>query len=210
MRSAAALLVALAACGGGGGAAGKPTTIGNSAGGGTPAGSGLALGEPTTIEIHDTWSGLGCAHDFSAKLEARGGAFTGDARLQTGWDSDRDETKTVSVPAKVVASLAAAVDDAKAKRAAAPADGSASASVTSWTDDYPSGSMTFTGPSGAYKLEFTDQHRKLQWSHGSESVPLDSDQDILGEGKPSAIWEAYMAVLDSAGMSKWIDDLCKR
>lgn len=159
------------------------------------------------IEISDVWVGLGCAHEFTATLTARGAAFAGEGSLAIGYQRDAKATKPVSIPRATIAALQAAMVEARAAMARpAPTE---AAMVSSWTDDYPSGSMTFTGPAGVHRLEFTEQHRMLQWTHDGTTEPLDRPQDLF-EGKSSAIWDAYSAVLDAAGLRAWIDAACGR
>jgi hypothetical protein len=159
------------------------------------------------IELRDVWVGLGCTHDFSARLTAAGAEFTGAAELNVGWGHDQAATKIVTVPRAVIAALEAAAEEARAGMAtAAPPVG---ASESGWTDDYPTGSMTFTGAAGVHRLAFTDQHRVLHWEHDGERAPLDVPHDVF-EDKSSAVWGAYTAVLDAAGMRAWIDAACDR
>lgn len=159
------------------------------------------------VEITDVWVGLGCAHEFTATLTARGAVFEGEGALAIGYQHEHKATKPVSIPRAKVAALQTAMDEARVAMAQ-PAPSEA-AMASSWTDDYPSGSMTFTGPAGVHRLEFTEQHRMLQWAHDGKTEPLDRPQDLF-EGKSSAIWDAYSAVLDAAGLRAWIDEACGR
>lgn len=162
------------------------------------------------IEITDVWVGLGCAHEFTATLTAHGAVFTGEGALAIGYQRDAKATKPLSIPRATIAALQTAMVEARAALAAVDDDAPAEAmAVSSWTDDYPSGSMTFTGPAGVHRLEFTEQHRMLQWVHDGRTEPLDRPQDLF-EGKSSAIWDAYSAVLDAAGLRAWIDEACGR
>ncbi len=159
------------------------------------------------IEITDVWVGLGCAHEFTATLTARGAVFEGEGALAVGYQGDAKATRTVTVPRATIAALQTAMAEAHAAMAhAAPSEGEL---VSGWTDDYPSGSMTFTGPAGVHRLEFLEQHRMLQWAHDGKVEPLDRPQELF-EGKSSAIWDAYSAVLDAAGLRAWIDQACGR
>lgn len=202
--SFALVLVGAGACG----APARPVTVGNTTVAPDAHGGGGSLADATSIEIKDVWVGLGCTHEFSATLAAGGGAFTGQAQLATGWGRDNGQTKTITIKADVIVALARAVDDARARMAATQAP--EGLIVSSWTDDYPTGSMTFATPSGTYQLAFEDQHRKLVFTHDrDEAVPLDRDQDLF-DGKPSPIWLAYTAVLEAAGLPAWIDAMCDR
>lgn len=157
------------------------------------------------VEIKDVWVGLGCAHAFDATLTARGAAFEGEGALAIGYQQEQKATKVVAVPRAAIAALQDAMAEAHAAMAQAePSDGEL---ASGWTDDYPSGSMTFTGPAGVHRLEFTEQHRMLQWVHDGKTEPLDRPQDIF-DGKSSKIWDAYSAVLDAAGLRAWIDEAC--
>jgi hypothetical protein len=162
------------------------------------------------IEIRDVWVGLGCAHDFTATLTPHGATFEGQGALAIGYQQEHRTTRAIAVPRAVIATLQATAVQARAALAAVDDDAPEEAmAVSSWTDDYPSGSMTFTGPAGVHRLEFTDQHRRLQWVHGDEVTPLDRPQDLF-DGKASAIWDAYSAVLTAAGLRAWIDEACGR
>ena len=69
--------------------------------------------------------------------------------------------------------------------------------------------MTFTTGATVQRVFFTEQHRVLQWEHDGTTEPLDTERDIFDE-KPSAVWDAYSAVLEAAHLRAWIDELCGR
>ena len=204
---ALALVSALGLAGCPGGASPRPAPIGNVVGASPATGAGPALVDARSIELRDVWVGLGCTHEFTATLTPGGGGFTGVATLATGWQRDEGQEKTITIPLSVIANLARAADVARARLATLPPaeDGVAG----SWTDDYPSGSMTFTTPDGVYWIGFEDQKRKLQLRHGEDVIVLDRDQDIF-DGEASPIWKAYMGVLEAAGLPAWIDAMCDR
>ena len=203
----ALLLTALAACGDRAAPA-APTAPRNTPGDHAAAGADRdPLLSAERIEITDVWVGLGCSHEFTATLTPHGAVFTGEGALAIGYQRDAKATKPVSVPRATIAALQTAM--AAARVAMAQAEPTDRTMVSSWTDDYPSGSMTFTGPAGVHRLEFTEQHRTLQWAHDGKTEPLDRPQDLF-EGKSSAIWDAYSAVLDAAGLRAWIDAACGR
>ncbi|MBK9034889.1 MAG: hypothetical protein IPL61_27100 [Myxococcales bacterium] len=198
------VILVCAACGGGGppAATAVPHNEPVAVPGSTDAGPLLGA---EVIEIKDVWIGLGCTHDFAARLTAQGDRFEGEAELTVGWKDDRAAKKVVAVPRAVVAALQSEAEAARTQMANAdPGDEGES----HWTDDYPSGSMTFTGPAGIHRLVFTDQQRQLQWEHDGVTTPLDHPQDLSEHG--SKIWEAYTAVLGAAGLRAWIDEACDR
>ncbi|MBL8622835.1 MAG: hypothetical protein JNK64_16080 [Myxococcales bacterium] len=204
---AALLLTALAACGDRAAPA-APAAPRNTPGDHAAAGADRdPLLSAERIELNDVWVGLGCSHEFTATLTPHGAVFTGEGALAIGYQRDAKATKPVSVPRATIAALQTAM--AAAHAAMAQAEPTDRTMVSSWTDDYPSGSMTFTGPAGVHRLEFTEQHRMLQWVHDGKTEPLDRPQDIF-DGKSSAIWDAYSAVLDAAGLRPWIDQACGR
>lgn len=201
---AASLLVA-AACGSRAPAPPAPhnTPTGTDTGPGT---SGPLLGA-TSILIEDVWVGLGCTHDFTATVTPEGGDFAGDAELAIGYGHEHGAHKRIVVPRKTIAALQQAAEAARVRVAAAPPE---DVQGSTWTDDYPTGSITFTTPGGVQKIGFTDQHRMLQWEHDGKVEPLDTPHDIFEDSKPSEIWDAYNAVLEAADLRAWIDDSCGR
>ena len=157
------------------------------------------LASAETIEIEDTWSRLLCHHTFKAVLHRRGEAFVGEATLELASIPLDEPTRVVEVPR---ASIVLLQMEAVANRGM----GSFGAHGPGWTDDYPSGSMTFIGPTGRHRLAFTDQRRVLTWEYGGETVTLDSA--AIHMVQMSSLWHAYTAVLEAMGMPAWATDTC--
>jgi hypothetical protein len=81
--------------------------------------------------------------------------------------------------------------------------------ISSWTDDYPSGEMIFTGPEGTYRVFFEDQLRKLKIEHDGEVRLVDPlGPNFDGTGSP--IWSQYQDILKEANVAKLKLTLCKR
>ena len=184
----------------------RPGTVGNKPGGGAAAApTSLGWTRATEITIADTWVGLGCVHTFAANLSRRGDRLVGIAQLEAGNGQDR-ETRPVTVDDAAIAALEAAVVAAQQVPAWDPT------TLTSWTDDYPSGATTFTGPDGVSRLYFEDQHRQLKLERGGAVVPLHEPPPASPDdrdGGPRPLWAAYQAFLDgSLGLRAWIDSKC--
>lgn len=205
--SLAFVLAAAAACGSSSGGSSGPA-IANHPGGGATTGARGVLTSATSIEVRDVWVGLGCTHDFSGRLTAVSGGFHGDVTLTAGWGDDAGRQATVTVPIALIERLEEAVEAARAAMAGKPVEPDPG---LQWTDDYPSGSMTFTGPRGTYRLGFTDQHRKLVLDHDGESTPVDRPHGLGDDdGGTPAVWTAYTAVLEAAQLRQMLAEQCDR
>ena len=140
-------------------------------------------------------------HTFEATLERKCDRLVGTATLEAG--SGSPGTRTVEVTDSALQALEHAVVRAAAVPAWDPPPEGA------WTDDYPSGSITFTGPGGTTRLYFEDQHRKLMLEQGGKVVPLRDPPPAGSDGAPGAIWTAYEALLDGPlGLRPWIKSRC--
>ncbi len=166
-----------------------------------PASDALGWAHATAITVKDGWAGLGCMHTFEATLERKGDRLVGTATLEAGNGSPA--TRTVEVADGALQTL----EDAVVRAAAVPAwepppEGE-------WTDDYPSGSIAFTGPGGTTQLYFQDQHRRLMLEQGGKVVPLRDPPPASADGRPGPIWIAYSAFLDGPlGLRPWITSRC--
>lgn len=208
VTAAAVTAAALVACGSPSTSPAHPGTVGNKpTGGAAPAPTSLGWTRATEITVADTWVGLGCTHAFAANLSRRGDRFVGIAQLEAGYGQDR-ETRPVTVDDAAIAALEAAVLAAQQVPAWDPP------SEGSWTDDYPSGAMTFAGPDGVSRLYFEDQHRQLVLERGGAVVPLREPPPARPDdrdGAPRPMWDAYQAFLDGPlGLRAWIDSKCHR
>jgi hypothetical protein len=187
--------------------AAPPPVIANTPTGGATSSAVGPLTSARTIVIKDVWVGLGCTHDFGGELTATADGFHGEVELTAGWGQEGGRKANVTVPRDIVAALEKDVLAAQAAMAGAPREPDRG---TEWTDDYPSGSMVFTGPAGTYTLAFTDQHRKLELTHDGKTVPLDRAHDLGNGDGPSNVWDTYQAVLVAAQLRQMIDEACGR
>lgn len=195
-------IVAMAACGS------RPSPVAPPANQPAPgahvAAPSIVLTDAVRIEIDDAWDGLGCTHVFRATLSSTDDGWRGEAMLEAGQHSAM--RRDVALPRAAVARLERAVDDARAAMARAAEEPAEAIAVSSWSDDYPSGAMAFTGPTTSYRLMFTDQHRQLMLEHEGEIEDLDLPQESFEGGSP--LWNAYGDVLLALGLRAWIDEAC--
>ena len=207
-RAASLALALLAACGGRATPAATPA-IGNTPPARTaPVATAGILASATTIELKDVWVGLGCPHDFHGTLTAAADGFHGTVELAAGWSqSAHGDSATVTVPRDLVVALDRAVAEARTALAAHPP---AKPEGLSWTDDYPSGSMTFRGPAGTWTLGFTDQHRMLELEHDGAREAVSSPHGFSEDEGPATVWDAYQAVLAAAQLGRLVDEQCGR
>lgn len=174
---------------------------------------GVGVGPLTsamTIEVRDTWVGLGCTHDFEVSLVADADGWRGEATMKVGWGQDPEKPRAVRLSRAAVAALEEAA--VAARQALADERAPTEARSKGWTDDYPSGSMTFTTPSGTRTIGFTDQWRVLQWDEGGAVAMLDRPHDLFGgdSDEPAPVWQAYGAILAALDLRLWIDEACGR
>ena len=161
----------------------------------------IVLTDAALIEIVDAWTGLGCAHYFHVTLTATAthDAWRGEAILQSNWPDSLARREAALTRATVV-KLQRAVDAARAAIARTPDE--PADELPLWTDDYPSGSIAFTGGKHSYRIAFTDQHRKLTLAHDGALEPLDPPQPYAHH---EALSNAYGDVLSELGMRPWIE-----
>ena len=81
--------------------------------------------------------------------------------------------------------------------------------LSEWTDDYPSGSTTMTGPHGTVKIYYLEQHRQLLADQHHKTMELSPPLDEPGGPMPEG-FKRYTAFLDAVGLSAMIKPLCGR
>lgn len=201
-RCAGLFCVVAVGCGSRATSAVAPTpTVGNSRASAAATDNG-ELTSATTIEIADVRSDLGCMYEFAVHLTRHDAQFAGTAEFPR--DGARVPT---AMPMQLPLHAVAALQQALRSTLTTPArdtDGH-TAMMMHTTDDSPSGSMTFSGPAGTYRLHFDDQFRKLKLAHNSVETTL----DLTTHGEPSAIWQRYQEVLRTLGLPAWADIACK-
>jgi hypothetical protein len=81
-----------------------------------------------------------------------------------------------------------------------------------WSDDFPEGSITFTGPHGSYRIFFRNQQCQLLVEHGPAIDALDyrppsPDADLEVD---SPVWARFNELLASFSWPSWRATACRR
>jgi hypothetical protein len=165
----------------------------------------ITLGVLTTatrIAIEDEWVGMGCSYHFTATLERKADVFVGTATF-TRSSTNADSTREVVLPLYEVDGLQTMLSSAV--KGPAPAG-----RAMGWTDDYPKGSTTLSGPQGTVKIYFLDQRRQLLVDHDGRVQALDPSPADFDDSPLSKPFEQYRSFLDAVGLSALHDEQCPR
>jgi hypothetical protein len=182
-----------------------------------------------TVEIHDSWNGLGPTHDWVVRLKRHGNGFAWRAKL-AGWaGSLGDSVPDPYTPNEGMKPCACAVDAACAcehARDVKHAEGTITAAPVEsflrtvashvidagppptgmhWTDDYPKGHVIvwMTSASEPIHLSFLDQQK--QWRANGRALSPDPASDAGGglQTQHSVINASFNTLLESLGEKSW-------
>jgi hypothetical protein len=191
------------------------------------------LAAAQSLEIFDSWNGMGNTHSVVVRLERSGANFTFQAKVSSDpsgvaesmFDPFDPKTEHRYVSCRcAIDALCECDHDAKLKHGTVPAapveaflaevarrgiDPPAPTRQGAWTDDYPRGhTMVWTSKAAApIHLSFLDQQR--QWrANGHELTPDPaSAKPDPQDWQHGAINAAYRKMLDAIGLTAWMKTL---